>query len=152
MSKDLIELKIRLVEQCKTLLNEKLIHAENEMKEAQQAANEVGPPKDRYDPFRSQMLRRRNLFAEQYQLLIKDMELLNKINTENICHEVSFGAIVKTNAHLVFFAVSLGKVEIDNQHFFVASTQTPLFEAMKNKKANESFELNKNKFTILEVF
>ncbi|HNV95178.1 MAG TPA: hypothetical protein PKG63_01790 [Bacteroidales bacterium] len=152
MDNDLINLKKLILDRCKSLLNEKLLNAENEMKEAQQAANEVGPPKDRYDPFRSQMLRRRNLFAEQYQLIVNDMELLNKINPETLNDEVSFGAVVKTNAHRLFFAVSIGKIEINNETFFVASTQTPLFEVMKGKKVNESFEFNKNSFQITEVF
>lgn len=152
MNFDYLEFKRKLLESCLSILSEKLHHAENEIKEAQQAANEVGPPKDRYDPFRSQMLRRRNLFAEKYQLLEKDMELLTKINPENSCNEVTFGAVVKTNAHKLFFAVSLGKVNVHNETFFVASTQTPLFEAMKGKKAQESFEFNKIKFTILEVY
>lgn len=92
------------------MLSEKLRTAENEMKEAQQAANEADPPKVRYNPFRSQMLRRRNLFTEQYQMLVKDMKLLQKNNPIAVFNQVSFGSVVKTNAHNIFFAISLGKV------------------------------------------
>jgi len=147
-----LEFKKALIEKCLLILKENFKAAASEMNEAQQAANEAGPPKDRYDPFRSQMLRRRNMFAEQCQKILDENEMLNKINKNKTNEKVTFGSIVITSGHKLFFAIPLGKVDLNGEIFFVASLQTPLFEAMRNKTVGDVFEINLNKFRIIDVF
>ena len=68
-------LKKIIIDRCLQRLEDNYKTAMSEVNETQQAANETGPPKDRYDPFRSQMLRRRNLFAEQCQTILNEIVL-----------------------------------------------------------------------------
>jgi len=145
-------LKKNIIAKCIETLQLNYKVAEAEMKEASQAANEVGPPKDRYDPFRSQMARRQNMFMDQCKKILDNIETLKRINTYLPVENVAFGAIVRTSEHKVFFAVSFGKIEVEEEVYFVASNQTPLFEAMKGKKAGDHFEMNNKQFKILEVF
>jgi len=147
-----LDFKKLLIKNCHEILMNNFKAAETEMNAALQAANESGPPKDRYDPFRSQMLNRRNMFAEQCNKILSDAEILKKINTNETLNEIHFGAVVLTNSHKLFFAIALGKVKIKNEVYFVASTQTPLFEAMKNKTTGDEFVINCQKFIITDVF
>lgn len=144
--------KKKIIDICLQMLDKKYQAAETEMKEAIQAANEVGPPKDRYDPFRSQMARRQNMFLGQCQKITKEKEILKRIDTTLIHDNVTFGAVVISSEHKVFFATSIGKIDIGKETFFVASCDTPLFKAMQNKRTGDSFEINGRKFTILDVY
>jgi len=144
--------KKKLIESCVEILQKNYEAAAFEMNDALQAANESGPPKDRYDPFRSQMLRRRNMFAEQCAKSLADIETIKKIDLEQLNDNVSFGAVVITSAHRLFFAISLGKIEIDGEMFFVSSIKTPLFEVIKNKTTGDEFIFNAQKFHITDVF
>jgi hypothetical protein len=146
------ELKKAIIDKCLQQLEDNYKTAVAEVNETQQAANEAGPPKDRYDPFRSQMLRRRNMFVGQCQNILKEIEIIKKIDAGIKNEHVSFGAVVITSGHKLFFAIPLGKIEVNKETYFVASTQTPLFEVMKNKSSGDSFEMNKNKFKILDIF
>ncbi|NLJ07524.1 MAG: hypothetical protein GX437_07635 [Sphingobacteriales bacterium] len=148
---DKLGLKTEIIEKCMVMLQEKFKIHEAEMKEAQNAANEAGPPKDRYDPYRSQMLRKRNLLAEQCQQVLDELEILKKINPV-VNDKVMFGSVVITNLHRLFIAVPLGKVEVQNEVYHVISVHTPLFEALKNKKAGDPVIFNQNKILIADVF
>jgi len=70
---ELIEIKIRVHQKCIEKQKEILENAKAAMDDAQKVANEYGQPKDRYDSFRTQLLRKRDLFAQQYEKAIKEM-------------------------------------------------------------------------------
>lgn len=144
-------IKYRLIEKCLQMLNERADNAKKAMEELQQSANEYGLPKDRYDSFRAQVLRKRDLFAEQYQKTIDEMELIKKINPEKRNEKVEFGSVVITNKQKLFVSVSLGKIELENEAYYAISTKVPIYKAIQNKKAGEKIEFNGNKFEILEI-
>ncbi|OFX89071.1 MAG: hypothetical protein A2W99_02295 [Bacteroidetes bacterium GWF2_33_16] len=144
-------LKYNLIEKCLQILNERADNTKNAMEELQQSANEYGLPKDRYDSFRAQVLRKRDLFAEQYQKSLEEIELIKKIDPEKISEKVEFGSLVITNKQNLFISISLGKMELENAQFYAISAQVPIFKAIQNKKAGDKFEFNGNKFEILEL-
>ncbi|MDX9696373.1 MAG: hypothetical protein RBT49_11340 [Bacteroidales bacterium] len=144
-------LKYKLIDKCLIILSERAENAKKAMDELQQSANEYGLPKDRYDSFRAQVLRKRDLFAEQYQKTMDEMELIKKINPEKKNKKIEFGSVVITNKQKLFVSVSLGKIEIENELFYAISTQVPIYNAIKGKKAGEKFEFNGNKFEIIDI-
>jgi hypothetical protein len=145
-------LKQKLIEKCLHILNERAENAKKAMEELQQSANEYGLPKDRYDSFRAQVLRKRDLFAEQYQKTIDEMELIKKINPDKKSEKVEFGSVVITNKQKLFVSVSLGKIELENEVYYAISAQVPIYKAIQNKKAGGKFEFNGNKFEIVKLF
>lgn len=46
------------------------------MDEAQQQSNDYGQNKDRYDSFRTKILRQRDMYAKQYQVLADQFVLI----------------------------------------------------------------------------
>lgn len=145
-------LKPKLIEKCLQILNERAENAKKAMEELQQSANEYGLPKDRYDSFRAQVLRKRDLFAEQYQKTIDELELIKKIDPEKISKKVEFGSIVITDKQKLFVSVSLGKIELEKDVFYAISAQVPIYKALQNKTAGEKFEFNENKFEIVKLY
>lgn len=149
---DKLAFKSEIINKCIEILLEKYKINDAEMKEAQQAANDAGPPKDRYDPYRSQMLRKRNLLAEKTQQVLDDLEMVRKIKPE-LTDRVMFGSVVITSIHKLFIAVSLGKIKLDNDEIIqVISIHTPVYEVLKNKRSGDVVIFNQNKLLIKDVF
>jgi hypothetical protein len=144
-------LKQKLIEKCLHILNERAENAKKAMEELQQSANEYGLPKDRYDSFRAQVLRKRDLFAEQYQNTLEEIGLIKKIDPEKKAQNIEFGSVVITNKQKLFVSVSLGKIELENEVYYPISAKVPIYKAIQNKKAGEKFEFNGNKFEIFDL-
>mgnify|MGYP007068345097 CR=1 FL=1 len=122
------------------------------MDEHQQMANDYGPPKDRYDAFRSQMLRRRDIFAEQLQKANQELITLNKIKPDELKSVVEFGAVVITDQQQLFVSVSLGKIVLDDVFYYAVSPNVPVYQALKGLKAGDTARFNNNNIRIIDVF
>ncbi|HBF88103.1 MAG TPA: hypothetical protein DDX39_05625 [Bacteroidales bacterium] len=149
---DKIQFKKDLIQKCKLLITKNSEIARAAMQEHQQLANDYGQPKDRYDSFRTQMLRKRDMFAIQYQKALDELALYEKIDAEKIHTNVSFGCVVITDKQKLFVATSLGKITIENRDFYAISAAVPIFEKMKGLKVGSLFSFNGQNFTITELF
>jgi hypothetical protein len=121
------------------------------MEEAQRAANEYGLPRDRYDSFRSQLLRKRDLFAQQLAKANEQLDLLKRIPIDKQFKKVEFGALVITNNQKLFVSVGIGKFQVEDHDYFAISPGVPIYKTMEGKGAGEEFSLNSNKFKIFEI-
>lgn len=145
------QIKKTLVETCRRKLTDSGLNLQQAMDDLQQQANDYGAPKDRYDPYKTQLLRRRDMLAQQLAKELQELKILDKIDLVNPCSDIRFGAVVITNEFNYFVAIGLGKIETPHGNFYVISMQVPLFEALKNHKAGESIEFRGKRITILEV-
>lgn len=144
--------KSELVSVCIKHIEQQASVIKKMMDEAQQQSNEYGQPKDRYDSFRTKILRQRDMYAQQYQNLADQTILLQQIPTESVFDKVQFGSIVKTDKSLMFVAAAIGKVVFNGQTVFVISVSAPIFAAMNGLKAGNSFIINQIKQNILEIY
>lgn len=136
-----IQLKVANVENLKAAMND-----------AQQSAIDYGSPKDRYDSFRTQMLAKRDMFAQQMQVAKAELQLLHKIDTEKPINKVGFGALVFLPDQVVFIASGLGKVEFKGRIYYVVSLQVPLSQAMKDMKKGDVIDFRGKKMEILDLY
>jgi hypothetical protein len=149
---DYILLKKKLLDTCIALRTRDALDSENAMKELQKSANEYGMPKDRYDSYRTQLLRRRDLFAEKVQSCLDDLKILRKINLTEKKKSIELGSLVITNKHKLFVSVSLGKITLDGTLYMAVSPAVPIIQALKDKKAGEDFVFNGQKLRILDIY
>lgn len=148
---DLLQLKKELLQACSALMDERASALEKVMKEAQQSANDYGQPKDRYDSYRTQMLRKRDMFGQQLQKILDQRTLLEKIPLEKKMDIAGFGSLVITDKQKIFVSVGLGKFEFNNEEYFVISPAVPFYKAMEGKGAGESFHFREQEHTIIEI-
>lgn len=130
-------IKQRLVEACRKKLTDSGLNLQQAMDDLQQQANDYGAPKDRYDPFKTQLLRRRDMLAQQLAKELQELRILDKIDVGIASPGVRFGAIVITSEFNYFISVGLGKVDTTDGTFYAISLQVPLYEALKGKKAGD---------------
>lgn len=147
-----LELKEKLVLACKDLQAESIKNLETVVAEAQKGANEYGTPKDRYDSYRTQLLRKRDMFAQQLAKTVEQMDVLDRISLKKCQDKIEFGAIVITDKQKLFLSIGLGKIKLDEQIYYAISPIVPISKALEGKKAGEEIIFNENKIKILEVF
>ncbi len=121
------------------------------MEDAQHSANEYGQPKDRYDSYRIQLLRKRDLLARQYQQALEQLNVLDKIGTEKLHKKVGFGSVVFTNEQKIFVSTGIGKINFEDEIFYAISPMVPVFNAMKGLIKGESYTFREKKITVLDI-
>ena len=118
---DNLELKRKLVEECRKQLEKVVNNLKTAMDEAQQSANEYGLPKDRYDSFRMQQLNKKNMFAQQMKKSLDELYALEKIDLKTELTKAGFGAVVFTADQKIFISIGLGKLLLNNETYFAVS-------------------------------
>jgi hypothetical protein len=149
---EMIGFKRRLVEQCEAHLGASAENTRIAMDEAQSSANEYGQPKDRYDSYRIQLLRKRDMFAGQFQKTVEQIECLGKIGVDKLHDKVEFGSVVFTDKQNMFIATGIGKLKFENTDIFVISPHVPVYEAIKGKTKGDVVDFRGSKIEITEVF
>ena len=144
-------LKKELREACFTELDERISSLRKVMEDAQQSANDYGQPKDRYDSYRTQLLRKRDMFGQQLSKIIEQRSLLERLDPEKQNSTVEFGALVITDKQKIFVSVGIGKFIYKGEEFFVISPVVPFCKAMDGKQKGDAFEFRGQKFTIKDI-
>jgi hypothetical protein len=147
-----IELKNSLLAECARVQQKTVDSSKAAMDEAQQALNDYGPNKDRYDSFRDQLIGRRDMFSLQYSKAYTELSVISKINPKNINKVAEFGAVIITDVSRFFISISAGKLEIDGHTYYAISPMVPLFKVMEGKKKGDIFEFNGKKQVIKDLF
>ncbi len=77
---------------------------------------------------------------------------LSNVDLEHYTEQIKFGSVVETNKQTYFIAAALGEIKMDDGGMIYAiSTEAPIFEQLKGKKAGDSFMLNNEEVKILKV-
>jgi hypothetical protein len=148
---DLLDIKIKLYQKCIEKQEEILESSRSAMDEAQKAANEYGPPKDRYDSFRTQLLRKRDLYAEQFEKALKEMGYLLKIKPDIKQNQVEVNSLIITNKQKLYITIGLGKVEIPEGEFFVISPLAPIFQSLIGLKVGDTIVFNGQQIVVKDI-
>lgn len=146
-----MDIKQELVVKCREIIIDKIGNLKAEVEDAQKTANDYGLPKDRYDAFRAQLLRKRDMFSQQLLKNNEQLELLNRIDFEKKPSIVKIGALVITENQNLLISIGLGKIEVDGEAYYAISPAVPFYKAIDGKKVGDSFEFNGRKNKILEI-
>lgn len=146
-----IDIKYKLLQHCIAMKEESAIQLNAAMDDAQQSANEYGPPKDRYDSFRAQLLRKRDMLAQQFAVAQEELRYLRQLKTDIPCRKVEPGALVNLSSQHLFVSVGLGKIEVEGEIYYAVSPVVPIAIAMKGLKKGDTFIFQGNKKEILDI-
>lgn len=148
---ELSKLKMELLAACFVEIDDRADSLRKVMEDAQQSANDYGQPKDRYDSYRTQLLRKRDMFGQQLHKILEQRNTLEKVDPEGVCDTVEFGSLVVTNKQTILISVGLGKFSYKDADYFVISPAVPFFKAMEGKRAGDTFEFRGQQFNILQI-
>ncbi len=150
--KEKLELKKQIYNKCLSILEENAETARQTMNQIQKDANEAEQEHDVFDGSRSELLRERDIYAEQLQKAVDEIQILKKVSFDGLEDQVEFGAVVITNKQKMFIALGLGKVEVNGETYYVISKDVPIYKAMEGLKKGDTFTFNNMNFSIEDVF
>ena len=107
--------------------------AKQEMDSAQQQSNDYGANVDRYDSYRTKMMRSRDMYARQYSNAQTGVRYLQDLLKLPPFDTVEHGAVVITDRQNFLLSIGAGKFMVGNKVFFAISAQTPIYAALKGK-------------------
>jgi len=132
--------------------------AKQEMDSAQQQSNDYGANVDRYDSFRTKMMRARDMYAKQYANANASLRFLDEAMRMKPFERAEHGAIVITDKQRFFLSIGAGKFVVNDresptgmQYYFAISAQTPIYMAIKGLEEGDSFIVNGIQHTIKEI-
>jgi len=92
--------------------------------------------------------KKENLAKQQTEQL-KQLKVLQQINTEQLHSQVGLGTLVQVKGGQHYFlATSLGAVPFEGSKYFVISPVSPIGQQLAGKQVGDAFTFNKRNFTI----
>jgi HD superfamily phosphohydrolase len=149
---DKLAYKRKLIEKCLEQQDKNILNAKSAMDDIQESAIDYGQPQEHYDSYKSQLLRKRDVFAKQYEQTKIERELLKKIDIKKECKTVCFGAVVVTDDQKFIICISLGKITFNNETIFGISLKVPLYKVMEGLEKGNTFEFNGKKYQIKDIY
>lgn len=126
--------------------------AKQEMDSAQQQSNDYGANVDRYDSYRTKMMRSRDMYARQYSNAQTGVRYLQDLLKLPPFDTVEHGAVVITDRQNFLLSIGAGKFMVGNKVFFAISAQTPIYAALKGKRVGDTLVFNGQSQTIRDIF
>ena len=126
--------------------------AKQEMDSAQQQSNDYGANVDRYDSYRTKMMRSRDMYAKQLSNALAGIRYLQDLLKEPPHDVVEHGACVVTDRQRFLLSIGAGKFAVGNEVWFAISAQTPIYAALKGLKVGDSLVFNGQRQTVVEIF
>lgn len=147
------EIKNALLDNCIQYVKERINTAESAL-EDNRAGLELDSKSsagDKYETSREivqqEVIRNELLLTEA-----RAMEaVLSRINVDNSFTTIQNGSLAITNHGSFFFAIAVGKVEINKKGYFIISISSPLGQAFKDKQAGDKVVFNGKTYQIKDV-
>lgn len=146
-------MKAELLEKVKGILDKRMDTSWQAMEAAKNSANEEGKSSagDKYETARAMGQLDREMNGRMYEQARQERQLLEKINPQIPCSNVSLGALVSTGMGEFFVAVGAGVVALNGKNIMVISPQSPIGMVMMGKVTGESFEFRGKGYKVVSV-
>lgn len=147
------EIKNALLDNCIEYVKERINTAESAL-EDNRAGLELDSKSsagDKYETSREivqqEVIRNELLLTEAHAM----EAVLSRINVDNSFTTIQNGSLAITNHGSFFFAIAVGKVEINKKDYFIISISSPLGQAFKDKQAGDKVVFNGKTYQIKDV-
>ena len=92
-----------------------------------------------------------NAVGKELDFALREMEILQMINSDKESSIVEPGAIVVTDKMTFFICVSVEQIEVEGNSIFGISTKAPIYAAMRGLSKESDFQFNETSYRIKEV-
>ena len=146
-------IKTKLYQKCCQIVEKQTKAIQVNLAEVQEAANNETKSSagDKHETGRAMAQLETEKLSSQLTETLKLKHTLDKINTEENKDTIGLGSIVKTNNGNFYVAISLGRIDFENEIYFAISSASPIGQLLLTKKEQDSFSFNDNTYKILSV-
>ncbi|SDR81775.1 transcription elongation factor [Gramella sp. MAR_2010_147] len=145
--------KEELYHKCLETVNKQINKYQNEMDQIKESMenNDAHTDYDE-DDSKGQLLGDFEKYAGYLDNSRKMKEKISKIDRKHYTEEIDFGSVIETSENYYFISAALGQITLEEgSTVYAISTDAPIYQEMKGKKAGESFKFNDKEHKILNV-
>jgi len=151
--KNKFQIKKELYSLCETKTEKRIDTIEKNLKSIAESRNNetkssVG---DKYETGRAMLQIEEENSKTQLSQALQVKNQLRKINWRKESQFVELGSLVTTTNGDYYISIGLGKITLNNQHYYCVSAISPIGQKMMNKQAGDEIEFNGTKMTIREI-
>ncbi|MBQ9639081.1 MAG: hypothetical protein IJV22_05960 [Bacteroidales bacterium] len=149
------DMRRRVIQACMARQQAVADVARSEMDSAQQQSNDYGQNVDRYDSFRTKMMRSRDMHARRLAEAAEGLRVLEALLRQPPHSVADHGAVVITTGLRLFLAIGLGKFAPDDapdEEYYAVSAAVPLYAAVHGKRVGDTVVIAGRLHTITDIF
>ncbi len=149
-----IKFKELLKKECGFLLKKRSINSNSAMQDSQESANnqEKSSAGDKYETSRAMGQIDRDMYAYQLLEAEKDMNIITNLEIDKINQVIKPGSVFEINSQLIFVAIGLGSIKVNNISVLVISYKSPLYEQLKFKAVGDHVFFKNENHQIETIF
>ena len=146
-------IKTKLLAKCFEYVEQRIETSRQAMRHAQDSANteEKSSAGDKYETGRAMAQIECDKAAQQLDEAQKLKFILNQIKLDEGNNKVRQGSLVLTKDNLFYLAISVGKINVDNQDFLVIAPTSPIGQILLHSKVGDQFTFNKQIQVIMQI-
>ena len=150
----MVELKAVLIDKCKVFVSERMktimeIISSNQEGLQSETKSSAG---DKHETGRAMLQLEMEKAALQLESVNRMKETLDKINFRSTSAISKLGSLVITSSGNYFLAISLGKIEMDNDVYYAVSLSSPIGKNLFGTKQGDEINFNGRQIKILNIF
>ena len=149
-----IKFKELLKKECGFVLKKRSINSNSAMQDSQESANnqEKSSAGDKYETSRAMGQIDRDMYAYQLLEAEKDMTIITNLEIDKINQVIKPGSVFEINSQLIFVAIGLGTILVNNISVLVISYKSPLYEQLKFKTVGDHVFFKNENHQIETIF
>lgn len=145
-------LKTKLFEICLAHVNKRISSYKDEIETIKESIESNDKSNDEDDDSgNGKLLNDLEKNAQYLSDASKMLDVIKLINPKTIHQNIVLGSLIKTNTSTFFIAVSIGKVEVENEPYFIISKSSPIGQQLLNKTVGDEIAFNDTTYKILEI-
>ncbi|WP_306468582.1 GreA/GreB family elongation factor [Aestuariibaculum lutulentum] len=153
MTKNNLEIKQALYEQCAVLVSSRLETVKKQIAQIQESLSSEtkSTAGDKHETGRAMLQLEREKAGQQLAEINKIKEVLSRIDVKIASKKVGLGSVVFTSQANYFVAVSLGELKVNDVAFYAISPSTPIGQLLLGKGVLDAIDFRGNSFKILDI-
>lgn len=150
---ELTDFRLRLNAHLNAKLQSRIEALRQELKAVQESANNETKSSagDKYETGRAMA----QLEIEKIQTRLSEVQQqlleLRLLASVSVMPQAIRGLLIKTDSHLVYLAISVGKVEFEGHQVWVVSANAPLGNALIGKKVGDEALASGSRYKVLAI-
>lgn len=136
--------KLLIHQKCLEIVEGSILAIKLAIQEAQDAANNETKSSagDKHETGRAMAQLETEKLSAQLNEALKLSQVFAQLNPNQKNKQITIGSLVFTNNGYFYIAVSLGKIEVEQETIYVISPVSPIGKLLLTKKEKDSFSLN----------
>ncbi len=148
-----MNIKQELYNLCVEFIDDRINTVQNTINDIQEslASETKSSAGDKHETGRAMLQLEREKAGNQLAEILKEKELLYKIDISIISKTVRLGSVIYTTQFNYFIAISAGELKLNNQLFYAISPQTPIGKLLIGSTIEDKMIFRNSNFKIVNL-